>query len=101
MGKIERKKSFYNKFLEEEQKSLSKEDTAHRNIYNAEETPTMYVIKKSWLRSFFNGILDTIKLIFLVIIKTGILILASIGLTVLVNTTLREFFIEVIKNIIK
>ena len=87
--------TFYNKFKEEEQK----EKEQQKNVVQQQVEQPIFIENKSTFTSFIRFLISAFLFVIKSLFYISITIFSSIGLTVILNESLRNGFIQFIKTV--
>lgn len=87
--------TFYNKFKEEEQK----EKEQQKNVVQQQVEQPIFIENKSTFKSFIRFLISAFLFLIKSLFYISITIFSSIGLTVILNESLRNGFIQFIKTV--
>lgn len=98
MLKRNKSKSLYEKALEKKNENIEKEKLYKNLNLDKEKNTIVFEKKNNTFIKFLNFLVDIIEKIIKFLVITVILILLTIGATVLLNPGLRDTVLELIKN---
>ncbi len=90
--------TFYNKFKEEERKE-QEQNLQQKNVVQQQVEQPIFIENKSTFKSFIRFLISAFLFVIKSLFYISITIFSSIGLTVILNESLRNGFIQFIKTV--